>query len=186
MTTFCHAPGQGRLYASPLVMSLPAAGHCGMGAVPVDTMSPLPYPISVWSPYRLLCRDCSISPQFFFRRNYSLCRCRFGVTLGGGRWVQGLPMPLSWSPLQTFFIYIISKQPYGVDIIIDFQIGSMETLEKISLLKSYGIEGWSQVLHLHSLTSHLALLNTIDHYSFQKCHRHLGQIEKIRKTLLSK
>lgn len=44
------------------------------------------FPISaallVWSFYHLLCRSCSINPQFFFRKNCCIYKYRFSVFVG--------------------------------------------------------------------------------------------------------
>ena len=36
---------------------------------------------SMWSLYLLFYRSCLVSPQFFFRRNCSINRCQFGVSV---------------------------------------------------------------------------------------------------------
>lgn len=55
-----------------LVLSLPAALGSVRGAVPVVTVSPS-HLLSVWYLCSFLCRSWSVSPQFFFCRNYSIC-----------------------------------------------------------------------------------------------------------------
>lgn len=57
--------------------------HGIRGGVPIDTMSPSLLPISMWFLCCLLWRSCSIRPQFFFRKNCSMCRWRFNVSVEG-------------------------------------------------------------------------------------------------------
>lgn len=45
--------------------------------------------------YLLLHGSYSVSPRFFLRRNWSINRCRLGVSWGGGEF--SLPMLLSWA-----------------------------------------------------------------------------------------
>lgn len=68
------------LLVSPSVISLLHSGHCIGGRVLSLLGLHLSYLLYVVS---LLCRNCSISSQLFFRRNFSLCKCRFGVSMGG-------------------------------------------------------------------------------------------------------
>lgn len=75
-----------------LVLSLPAALGSVRGAVPVVTMSPS-HLLSVWYLCPFLCRSWSVSPQFFFWRNYSIC-VDFVCPWRG---VQGLPPSPPWT-----------------------------------------------------------------------------------------
>lgn len=62
----------------------------------------------------------------------------------------------------------------------------LKSLGKTNRLKSSSTKGYRQELYLDSMTTRLALLSTIDHLSFQKCHRYLGKTEKLRRAPLSK
>lgn len=68
------------------VRSLPLVGvHIG-GRVFGKTMSLHLLLISVYPFYPLLWRSCFSSfSHLFFQREFSICNCRFGVSLGGGK-----------------------------------------------------------------------------------------------------
>ena len=67
--------GQVCTWASKLFILI--AGYQIGGRVLVDTVSPCLLPILLWSFSCMLCRSCSISSQFFLRRNCWIGRCRF-------------------------------------------------------------------------------------------------------------
>ena len=71
------------LYMGPSATSIPTAGHHVEGGIPLDSMPLSILPISMWHFYCQWCRSYSVSPQFSFRRDCSICRCRFGVSVGG-------------------------------------------------------------------------------------------------------
>lgn len=52
---------------------LHTAFHSIRSGVPIVTVSLSLSPLSVWSLNLLLCRICSISAQFIFRRNFCIC-----------------------------------------------------------------------------------------------------------------
>lgn len=70
------------MYMGPSVLSLPTSGHWVREEVPVITVSSSLLPFFMWPLNHLLCRSCSVSHQFFFRRNCYIWRCRFGVSVG--------------------------------------------------------------------------------------------------------
>lgn len=73
----CPRAGQGSR------RSLPPAGWC-VGGCSHGILSASLLPVSVWSLFHLLCRRCSVDPQFFFRGNCFVCRCKFSVFMGRG------------------------------------------------------------------------------------------------------
>lgn len=82
---FCCISLQAGVHVVLSVISLPPAGHHIRSGVSVDTIYPFVLPISMWSLYHWFCRSCSINPQFFFRSDCSICRYRFCVSVGGGK-----------------------------------------------------------------------------------------------------
>lgn len=109
---------QGRQICSePFSDNPPYQGCHVRGGVPIIIISPSLLAFSMWSLCHLLYRSCSISPWFFFRRNCSICRCRFLVQ--GRRWVQSLTMMPSWIALlvryfKHHWISISTKRITGV------------------------------------------------------------------------
>ena len=75
-------PGQANMHAGPSGLSLPTVVFSIRAGVSIVTVPCLSCH-SVRSLHPLLCRSCSISSQFFFRRNCSPCRYRFSVSMGG-------------------------------------------------------------------------------------------------------
>lgn len=76
----------------------------------------LPFlPVLVWSFYPLLWRSCLASFQVFFRGNWFVCSCRFGVSVKGG-WVQDLATILKLTPgfflMQIITLILSSKRNY--------------------------------------------------------------------------
>ena len=79
---FCCVPGSVSLHLGSLAISLPSARHCTGSGVPTGTVSPCLYYQFRCGPS--ICSSCLVSLQIF-RRNYSICRCRFGVLMGGSQ-----------------------------------------------------------------------------------------------------
>lgn len=75
--------------------------RCGVLSV-IMFLCLLPY--FMWSFYPSLCIMFTHSPQFFLKMNYSVCGCRFGVKVGGGR-LKNSTLPSSQkSPITHFHI----------------------------------------------------------------------------------
>lgn len=89
--SYCFKPwlffspwGQGQmdlLQVCQFCNTTPTVAHSIGGEVPIFTKSISLLPLSMWSLYPLLCGSCSVSPQFFFRRNCFIYRCRFSVSM---------------------------------------------------------------------------------------------------------
>lgn len=94
---FFSMPQGRQIFTEPFSDNPPYQGCSVRHGVPIIIISPSLLAFSMWSLCHLLCRNCSISPHFFFRRNCCICRCRFCVQ--GGRWVQSLTMMPSWTAL---------------------------------------------------------------------------------------
>ena len=79
-TAFCLCPKAGECVHGPLVLSLSTAVCSVKSAVSlhyhVFISLAILHLISLW-----LCRSCSVSHQFFFRRNCSLDRYRCGMSM---------------------------------------------------------------------------------------------------------
>lgn len=91
---FCEPQGKWTC-SCPSVLSLHIA-ICNTGVeVPFVTMSLLFFFFSTWSLCLLLYRSCSVSFQFFFRRNCCIKRCIFGVS------IEEVSKRLSTSPVWT-------------------------------------------------------------------------------------
>lgn len=92
---FSLCPKVANLHGGPSVISLPTAGYCARGEVPIIATSPSPT-LSLCSFCCLWCRSCSVNPQCFLRRNCSLCRWWHSLSMGGG-WDQSLHVPPPWT-----------------------------------------------------------------------------------------
>lgn len=77
-------PGSGKYEHGLFSVSgfLHTSFHSIRSGVPIVTVSLSLSPLSVWSLSLLLCRICSISAQFIFRRNCCICWHRFSVSMG--------------------------------------------------------------------------------------------------------
>lgn len=86
-----------------------------LGVVFGKTVSLPLLPVLVWSFYPLLWRSCLASFQVFFRGNWFVCSCRFGVSMKGG-WVQDLATILKLTPgfflMQIITLILSSKRNY--------------------------------------------------------------------------
>lgn len=98
-----HAPGQVSLSAGPSVISLLNCWllhwEVWLPSLPCLLLS---YPFFV---VPLLHTSCSVSPQFFFRRNCSVCRDRVSVSMGGGEFRVFLRCRLGPLALCFFFFF---------------------------------------------------------------------------------
>lgn len=103
---FCTA-WQVNLVKGPSVIFLLSAGHHVAGGIPSVTMCPALLPFFMWSFYPSFYVTCLLRPQFFLRRNWSLCRCGSSVEVGGG--VSTLP---SSHNLLFYEFFLKSKKCY--------------------------------------------------------------------------
>lgn len=75
------APGQTNLLLVPQYLPPWLKFNIVAGGVSVITKSMYLPRFSMWSVYLLLWRICLVSPQFFFRSNWSICRCKISMSV---------------------------------------------------------------------------------------------------------
>lgn len=107
------------LQISTSVLSLPTAIHSIGDEIPIITLSPSLLLFSMSFLYPLLCWSFSISPQFFPRKNCSICRCRLGVSMGKGELRVFLRHHLGPLFLNGKFLFLFVEDIWGTTF-LDF------------------------------------------------------------------